>query len=58
MKTFLHLLKVAAFCYAFAFAAHATNRFLAQRDEMVKIEQMNTVIKATELEGSVHCNPS
>ncbi len=60
MKTFVHLLKVAVLCYALAFVAHATNRILAQRDEMVKIEKATFMLKVKELDETahVHCDPS
>jgi hypothetical protein len=58
MKTLAKLLKIAVLGYSLAFAFHATNRFLAQRDEMVTIEKMNSVLKAVELQGNVHCSPS
>lgn len=56
MKTLTRLVKIVVFCYSLGFAFHATNRFLAQRDEIVKIERMNSVLKAIELQGNVHCD--
>jgi len=58
MKTLVQILKIAALAYSLGFAYHATDRFLAQRDEMVKIERVNTTLKAIELQGSVHCDPT
>jgi len=51
-------LKIFAVTYVLVASTVGARRFLAQRDKIIQIEQVNSLLKAAEIQGSVHCDPS
>jgi hypothetical protein len=57
-KHFASFLKIVAVSYVLGFGSMSVRRFLDQRDQIVQIQKVEATLKAIELQGSVHCDPS